>query len=224
MPTPLMTKLLTKDNKKQEILDYFSTFDSIENDPYKLSEVEICKKFSGYQFSKRDIKDLLTELKSSGHLNSKHFKFEIFYTDSLKSALLSKWKDFVRPFDEILIALLIYLSLIVAVFFFQKENLGQAILYPVVLYIGYNVFHFSYEWINRKVSFFKSLDIKMALCLFIPTIIFIAIGFFGARILKNDFTITILLTLIALGITVGSFIYSNLFKKKEIPPTNNPTP
>lgn len=211
-----MKRSLTSENKKQEILDYLSKIkeSKYQSDPISLSNEELKKKFKDDNYNEKDIDNFLTELKDDGLVNTNIIKINIFYLKSRKQQIVAIWNKYLLPYDELFIATLIYLVVVIATYFYRRADLGYAIIYPIILYIGYLFFQWAYQFGLSKIPLIRNFNVRLLAAVTLCLVITIAIAFIGAQLLHNEFNINILLSAMGVGIALAALVYNMFFKAK----------
>lgn len=211
-----MGRSLTKESKKQEILDYLDTIEKSPNqtDPFLFSKQKLIKRFEDDSYDAIDISKLLTELKDEGILDKNNLKIEIWYAKSKKQEVFDRWKTHLIPYDEFAVLVLLYITIIVGSYFFKRDSMDAAVMYPLILGAAYTLFKQAYQLTTDNIPLFKQMNVKLFLFVSIPVATFIIIAYFGTKALSQELTITVFLTAIAVGVALGSFLYK-VFTKRE---------
>ena len=93
-----MGKILTPDNKKQEILDYIND-QSNTDDPFKISRKFLISKFKDDTYDKERIDSIIDEsIRDDQTIESDRINIEIIHPTSKGKEIKSKWKDFILPY------------------------------------------------------------------------------------------------------------------------------
>jgi hypothetical protein len=210
-----MHKPLTKENKKQEILDYVNSIDSstLEKDPSTFSKTMIVEKMADETYSQKTVGTFIEELTQEGLLEKNKINIELLYPKEKKKEIVHRWKKYLRPYDDLLILTLIYIITIISTYFMKRDSLDAAIMYPIILLVTYNCFQWAFNMSLRYLPFLSKINVKLFVSNGVSLVIVGLIGYFGSKIFNQTYNVTTLLTSIGVAVTIGTVVYKIALNK-----------